>query len=216
MKSNYFLVGVILALLLVVGVTWAMAQTEVTQYHACVNNASGTIHIMNSPDETCNNNEELIVWDRSGAPGPPGPPGVSQAYVTGKGDTHLTEEHTESWVDVMTLNLPQGFFISNVVMQADLHYGDTDAFDSFLDCDYEAIDPEGNRYDFQSVRIGGSITPTGGRGNFASTFHFNLYEPTQLIVTCQPWFSQPGTAEIVIGSSFWTVIQVDNIDIQDS
>lgn len=209
MKSNYFLIGVILALLLIVGVTWTMAQTEVTQYHACVNNASGTIHMLKSPDETCNTNEELIVWDSSGVPGPPG---ISKAYATGIGDIRLTADDIDHWVDIMSLDLPTGFYISDLTMQVDLAYRVTDAF---LECDYHAIAPDGTRYNMPSVKIGGGLTPTGGRGNFTSNWALYLTEPTEVIVTCQPWFMEPGIEEILITSTFWTAIQVDDVESQE-
>jgi Collagen triple helix repeat (20 copies) len=44
------------------------------QIFACVNNSSGTIHII-ARNATCNNNEILLVWNTVGPQGPVGPAG---------------------------------------------------------------------------------------------------------------------------------------------
>ena len=74
MKTKSFLIGVLLVILLAVGFTWALAQTEPETYFACVNNSSGTIHMVNE-GESCNNNEELYEWNKVGPQGPQGDPG---------------------------------------------------------------------------------------------------------------------------------------------
>ena len=71
MKSKLFFVGAVLVLLLAIGVTWTLAQIDGEIYSACVNNASGTIHMIQS-GETCNNNEILYTWNNEGPEGPPG------------------------------------------------------------------------------------------------------------------------------------------------
>jgi hypothetical protein len=68
MKHKLFLIGALVALLLAVGITWTYAQSEVVTYNACVNNSSGTIHMVGA-DEPCGNNEERIVWNNQGPPG---------------------------------------------------------------------------------------------------------------------------------------------------
>ena len=73
MKSKMFFVGGVLVLLMTIGVTWALAQSD-GAYFACVNNASGTIHMVNE-GETCNNNEMLVEWNKIGPPGLQGPQG---------------------------------------------------------------------------------------------------------------------------------------------
>lgn len=81
-KRRFFTILVVALVLLAASVTWALAQSEVVTYSACVNNASGTIHML-SGDETCNNNEVLIQWNNVGPQGPQGPPGmIPRAPVT--------------------------------------------------------------------------------------------------------------------------------------
>jgi hypothetical protein len=49
--------------------TWALAQgNSPNTYAACVNNSSGTIHIL-SEGETCSNNEVLIQWNQASTVG---------------------------------------------------------------------------------------------------------------------------------------------------
>jgi len=61
-------------LLLTLGASLAMAQSESVIYYACVNNASGTIHMTNE-SEGCQNNEVLVQWNQVGPQGPQGEPG---------------------------------------------------------------------------------------------------------------------------------------------
>jgi hypothetical protein len=78
MRGKMFWIGGVVVLLLAVGVTIALAQDPVT-YHACVNNSSGTIHMIEE-GESCGNSEIQIEWNQpgpQGEPGPPGPPGES-------------------------------------------------------------------------------------------------------------------------------------------
>jgi Collagen triple helix repeat (20 copies) len=51
----------------------AVAQTP-AQIFACVNNSSGTIHVV-APNAGCASNEILLVWNAVGPQGPPGPAG---------------------------------------------------------------------------------------------------------------------------------------------
>jgi hypothetical protein len=78
MKGKSLLgIGIVLALVLAGAATWAWAQGGDVQYYACVNNSSGTIHMV-APGDTCNNNEERVVWNSRGPTGPQGeqgPPG---------------------------------------------------------------------------------------------------------------------------------------------
>jgi hypothetical protein len=73
MKAKFFWIGGVVTLLLAAGVTFALAQSTTT-YYACVNNSSGTIHMVEA-GETCNNNEILITWNETGPPGPQGEQG---------------------------------------------------------------------------------------------------------------------------------------------
>lgn len=73
MKGKLFWIGGVVALLMAAGVTFAIAQDSQT-YYACVNNASGTIHMI-AEGETCNNNEILIMWNETGPQGEIGPQG---------------------------------------------------------------------------------------------------------------------------------------------
>ena len=75
-------VSVALVLVVALTATWAGAQEGGTVYHACVNNASGTIFMVSGPDD-CGNNETYIMWNQEGLAGPqglqgePGPAGFS-------------------------------------------------------------------------------------------------------------------------------------------
>lgn len=79
MKTKFPIIIAVVAFILAIGVTLVLAQTEVVTYSACVNNASGTIHMIYG-GETCNNNEMLVEWNNIGPPGPQGLQGP-------KGDT---------------------------------------------------------------------------------------------------------------------------------
>jgi hypothetical protein len=80
MKNKLLLIVSMLVVLLALGVTWALAQPEAVIYYACVNNASGTIHMVNEGEE-CHNNDQMIEWnnvgpqDPQGEQGPEGPTG---------------------------------------------------------------------------------------------------------------------------------------------
>ncbi len=54
--------------------TLAMAHERDTVYYACVNNDSGTIHILGDHD-SCRRNETRISWNQQGPVGPQGPQG---------------------------------------------------------------------------------------------------------------------------------------------
>jgi len=54
--------------------TLVMAQEPPAVYYACVNNTSGTIHMIHE-GETCSGNEQLVVWNATGPQGPQGPEG---------------------------------------------------------------------------------------------------------------------------------------------
>jgi hypothetical protein len=71
--SNRFVVVIVLAIVLVGGVTWAFASDGNT-IHACVNKSSGEIKIVDSSDD-CKNNEQYLEWTIVGPQGPPGPQG---------------------------------------------------------------------------------------------------------------------------------------------
>jgi len=74
MKSKFFWFGGIIVLLMAVGVTIALAEDTVT-YYACVNNASGTIFMVEE-NETCKNNDTLITWNHRGPKGDQGDLGI--------------------------------------------------------------------------------------------------------------------------------------------
>ena len=63
-------VGMALAVL-VAAATWAGAQGDGVMYYACVNNSSGTIHMV-GPADTCGGNEQLVTWNSEGPQGIPG------------------------------------------------------------------------------------------------------------------------------------------------
>lgn len=74
MKTKYFISGGLLLLLLALGVSWALAQSESVVYYACVNNSSGTIKMV-SEGEECHKNDILVQWNQVGPQGPQGPQG---------------------------------------------------------------------------------------------------------------------------------------------
>jgi hypothetical protein len=67
-------IGLALVLVLVGVATWASAQGDPVVYYACVNNSSGTIHMISAGD-SCNGNEQLVMWNSEGPPGPEGSQG---------------------------------------------------------------------------------------------------------------------------------------------
>jgi hypothetical protein len=75
MKSKSFLIGGVAVLLLATVVTVARAQSTVS-YYACVNNSSGTIHMVDSAGK-CANNEVFIQWNQTGPKGDMGPQGAT-------------------------------------------------------------------------------------------------------------------------------------------
>jgi formylglycine-generating enzyme required for sulfatase activity len=80
-------VGLAVAVL-VIAATWAWAQGDGVMYYACVNNASGTIHMVGA-GETCANNEELVAWNSEG---PQGIPGLACWDVNGDGLQDTAED----------------------------------------------------------------------------------------------------------------------------
>ena len=60
-----------IVVVLTVFATLAIAQEMSREYYACVNNSSGTIHMV-SEGEACNNNERLVHWNEVGPQGPLG------------------------------------------------------------------------------------------------------------------------------------------------
>src|SRR5262245_33449910 len=61
------------------------AQTGPAVIYACVNNSSGTIHVI-APTATCSANEIRLQWNSAGPTGPqgpkgdPGPPGPTNVF----------------------------------------------------------------------------------------------------------------------------------------
>ena len=74
MNRRNLIIGVVLAIVVAGIAGWASAQEDTVEYFACVNYASGTIH-MTSEGELCKKNEELIRWNAVGPQGLQGPPG---------------------------------------------------------------------------------------------------------------------------------------------
>jgi hypothetical protein len=76
---------------LLVSIMSAAPAAAAASINACVNNSSGTIHIV-GPSASCAGNEVLLVWNISGTNGTNGANGTS-VTVTGtvpKGDTHCS------------------------------------------------------------------------------------------------------------------------------
>jgi hypothetical protein len=67
-------IGIVLVLVLAGAATWAWAEGDEVRYYACVNNASGTIHMI-GPEDSCSTNEERVEWNQTGPPGLQGPQG---------------------------------------------------------------------------------------------------------------------------------------------
>jgi hypothetical protein len=87
MRRGSIIVGFVLALLGATVVSFAAAATSGVIY-ACVNNSSGTIHVIGAND-TCATNEVQLSWNQQGAAGATGATGP--AGPTGpKGDTGAT------------------------------------------------------------------------------------------------------------------------------
>jgi hypothetical protein len=131
MKGKLFWIGGVVVLLLAVGVTIALAEEPVT-YYACVNNSSGTIHMLDAADydagERCHNHEYLISWNEVGPPGPqgdvgdqgpkgeqgdpglPGADGLPCWDLNGNGSADLPDEDVngDSTVDVLDCRGPAG------------------------------------------------------------------------------------------------------------
>jgi formylglycine-generating enzyme required for sulfatase activity len=80
-------VGVVLAML-VAGATWTLAQGGGLMYYACVNNSSGTIHMIGEQDP-CGNNELRITWNSEG---PQGIPGLACWDLNGDGIQDAAED----------------------------------------------------------------------------------------------------------------------------
>jgi len=55
------------------------AQTSPSVIYACVNNSSGTIHVI-APNASCNANEIRLQWNVVGPPGPQGPAGPTNLF----------------------------------------------------------------------------------------------------------------------------------------
>lgn len=72
-KRWFLLLGI--ALLTVMGTTIVQADATPTTYYACVNNSSGTIHMIGATD-SCKGNEQEISWNQVGPTGPAGPAGA--------------------------------------------------------------------------------------------------------------------------------------------
>ena len=65
MKGKVFWIGGVVVLLMAVGVTLAVAQTDDVVYFACVNNDSGTIKVFKEPTE-CKSNEFKVTLNSMG------------------------------------------------------------------------------------------------------------------------------------------------------
>lgn len=74
MKRKTFLIGGLVVLFLVVAVTVAWADTDTVTYYACVDNSSGTIHMVDAGVK-CSNSEQLVQWNQMGPQGEIGPQG---------------------------------------------------------------------------------------------------------------------------------------------
>ncbi len=73
LKNPFFIANIVLMLLVAASLVRAHGG-ETTRIHSCINNSSGTIHIVGA-DGACNSNEMAVDWNIEGLPGPAGPDG---------------------------------------------------------------------------------------------------------------------------------------------
>jgi hypothetical protein len=66
--------GILLVLLTLFSATVVSADSTPTVFYACVNNSSGTIHMITATG-TCASSEQEIIWNNIGPQGPQGPQG---------------------------------------------------------------------------------------------------------------------------------------------
>ncbi len=74
MSKKWLLLGTMLVLLAGATTVVNAQGGDATLIHACVNNSSGTVQIVD-PDDTCKKNWTAVDWSTQGSPGPEGPQG---------------------------------------------------------------------------------------------------------------------------------------------
>ena len=131
---------------------------------------------------------------------------IVKAYVT---KNFIAEILPGDYVDVLELNLPEGFFINTVIMQAS-YRNDDGTFDpikhSFLSCEVE--DAVGTPV---SGSFGGVVI---GTETHAKTFELELTEQMDIMIKCEV-FAEENGQKVTINNIVWTAIKVDELDRQN-
>src|SRR6266581_4611264 len=108
-------IGLALALVGGSAMTFAAAASTGVIY-ACVNNSSGTIHVVSSAD-TCSTNEVALAWNQQGPKGDTGPQGPSGPAGMG-GAAFYREQRVpmsipNSYTEMHRIDRPEGkYFVS--------------------------------------------------------------------------------------------------------
>ena len=82
LSNRLGVLGALLAIALLGGVTWVYAQ-EGAEIYACYNNHSGEVKIVGR-DDVCKRNETRLEWNIMGRPGPPGVLGFYTVHNSGE------------------------------------------------------------------------------------------------------------------------------------
>src|SRR5881397_139637 len=106
-------IGLSLALVGGSAITFAAAASTGVIY-ACVNNSSGTIHLVGSAD-TCSTNEVALAWNQQGPKGDTGPQGPTGPAGMG-GAAFYREQRVpmsipNSYAEMHRIDLPEGKYL---------------------------------------------------------------------------------------------------------
>ena len=121
-------IGLALALIGGGAITFAAAASTGVIY-ACVNNSSGTIHVVSSAD-TCSTNEVALAWNQQGPKGDTGPQGPKgdtgpqgPSGPAGMGGAAFYREQRvpmsipNSYTEMHRIDLPEGkYFVTSTVL----------------------------------------------------------------------------------------------------
>ena len=107
-------IGLSLALVGGSAITFAAAASTGVIY-ACVNNSSGTIHLVGSAD-TCSTNEVALAWNQQGPKGDTGPQGPAGPAGMGGGAAFYREQRVpmsipNSYAEMHRIDLPEGKYL---------------------------------------------------------------------------------------------------------
>ena len=133
--------------------------------------------------------------------------GLVKAYVT-KNNIHGLPPGVENAVNLMSLNLPAGEYVTTMTIQASYYPGGVYDPDSqtFLACSF--VDAEGNPV--TGHLVGGGVN---GTDTHAITMELTLFADTEVFCRCMhDPFDDEETMDI--NSAVWTAIKADEIDNQ--